>query len=133
MAEPRSVVVIGATSGIGQAIALRFAEEGFWVVVAGRNAVRGDAVRAACQAAQAPGALFVATDVAGHRTERIVEYIVDAAPVVDPGEDDGPAAAPVRPRLAATGTDGIITVAALGFGLTMLGGLALTVRRARRS
>ena len=63
MTEPRAVVVIGGTSGIGHAIALRFAEDGFRVVVAGRDAARGDAVRAACQTAGAPGALFVATDV----------------------------------------------------------------------
>ncbi len=81
--------------------------------------------------------LFVATDLAGHRAERVVEYIVDAAPVVDPGEEpgegDGPIGTPARPRLAATGADGLVTTAALGFALAMLGGLALTLRRTRRS
>lgn len=63
MVELRSAVVIGATSGIGQAMALRFAEEGHRVVVAGRSAERGEAVCTACMAAGAPDARFVATDV----------------------------------------------------------------------
>ncbi|MDL2403737.1 SDR family NAD(P)-dependent oxidoreductase [Rhizobium mayense] len=37
-------VVIGGTSGIGKAIALRFAAEGGVVVVSGRNVARGEAV-----------------------------------------------------------------------------------------
>ncbi|HEY9216295.1 MAG TPA: SDR family NAD(P)-dependent oxidoreductase, partial [Ancylobacter sp.] len=44
MAETRTVVVIGGTSGIGHAIALRFAEEGCHVAVAGRSAARGAGV-----------------------------------------------------------------------------------------
>lgn len=63
MAETQAVVVIGGTSGIGRAIALRFAQDGWHVVVAGRDAARGDAVCAECRAEGAPAALFVATDV----------------------------------------------------------------------
>jgi NAD(P)-dependent dehydrogenase (short-subunit alcohol dehydrogenase family) len=64
MADPRTAVVIGGTSGIGQAIALRFAKEKMRVVVAGRDASRGKAVAAECEAAGASETLFVATDVA---------------------------------------------------------------------
>lgn len=64
MAEPRTVVVIGGTSGIGRAIALRFAEETWQVVVAGRDRERGAGAAAACVAAGAPDARFVETDVA---------------------------------------------------------------------
>ncbi|RVB64398.1 SDR family NAD(P)-dependent oxidoreductase, partial [Mesorhizobium sp. M7A.F.Ca.CA.002.03.2.1] len=42
MAETLTAVVIGGTSGIGRAIALRFAEDGYHLVVAGRDAARGD-------------------------------------------------------------------------------------------
>jgi NAD(P)-dependent dehydrogenase (short-subunit alcohol dehydrogenase family) len=53
-------VVVGATSGIGAAIARRFGDEGATVVVAGRREVQGEQI-----AAQLPGeSLFVRTDVA---------------------------------------------------------------------
>lgn len=64
MAELRAAVVIGGTSGIGRAIALRFAEEGLRIVVAGRDGARGAEAARACEAGGAPSALFVETDVA---------------------------------------------------------------------
>jgi NAD(P)-dependent dehydrogenase (short-subunit alcohol dehydrogenase family) len=55
-------LITGATSGIGRATALLFAQEGARVVVAGRDEARGRAVVAEIE--QAGGrALFVATDV----------------------------------------------------------------------
>ncbi len=42
-----TAIITGATSGLGKALAMRFAQEGAQVVVAGRNAERGQAV---CQA-----------------------------------------------------------------------------------
>ena len=64
MADARIVVVIGGTSGIGRAIALRFAEDGWRTVVAGRDQARGSAVAEACMAsAGSPAARFVETDV----------------------------------------------------------------------
>lgn len=51
-------LIIGGTSGIGRAIALRFAAEGHRVLVAGRDAARGKAVAKAC------GGAFLAVDVA---------------------------------------------------------------------
>ena len=61
--EPRIGVVIGGTSGIGRAIAVRFAQEGFRVVVAGRDATRGAEAAEACRAAGAPDMRFIETDV----------------------------------------------------------------------
>lgn len=58
MAETLSLV-IGGTSGIGRAIALRFAAEGHRVLVAGRDAARGAAVAADC----GPGSAFLPVDV----------------------------------------------------------------------
>ena len=63
MADARTAVVIGGTSGIGHAIALRFAEDGFRLAVSGRDEARGAAVVAACEAAGAPAARFFRTDV----------------------------------------------------------------------
>lgn len=62
MAETLSLI-IGGTSGIGRAIALRFAAEGHAVLVTGRDAARGEAVASACRAAGAPEAAFLAVDV----------------------------------------------------------------------
>jgi NAD(P)-dependent dehydrogenase (short-subunit alcohol dehydrogenase family) len=63
MADMRAVVVLGGTSGIGRAIALRFAEDGWQVVVAGRDHARGAEAAADCEAAGAPAARFIVTDV----------------------------------------------------------------------
>src|SRR5262245_40783601 len=76
MSDPRTVVVIGGTSGIGRAIALRFAEDKARVIVAGRDATRGRAAAAACEAAGAPAARFDATDVGDARS---VEALAQAA------------------------------------------------------
>lgn len=64
MADARSAIVIGATSGIGKAIVLRFAREGYAVGVAGRNVERGETVMRECLAAGAPEARFFETNVA---------------------------------------------------------------------
>ncbi len=63
MADGRIVVVIGGTSGIGRAIALRFAEDGASVVIAGRDGARGTQAAEDCRSAGAPQARFIATDV----------------------------------------------------------------------
>lgn len=48
MSNPSLTVVTGGTSGIGKAIALKFASHGSKVIVTGRNAERGEAVAKAC-------------------------------------------------------------------------------------
>lgn len=63
MTEPRIVVVTGGTSGIGKAIALKFAAAGDRVVVSGRDSSRGQAVAAACKDAGGSGH-FLACDLA---------------------------------------------------------------------
>jgi NAD(P)-dependent dehydrogenase (short-subunit alcohol dehydrogenase family) len=64
MAEAQTVVVIGGTSGIGRAIAERFAEERSNVIVAGRDKARGAETAKSCKEAGAPAARFVETNVA---------------------------------------------------------------------
>lgn len=63
MTDPRIVVVTGATSGIGKAIALRFASLGDKVIVSGRDAERGQQVADACKRLGGDGR-FVQTDLA---------------------------------------------------------------------
>ena len=58
-----SAVIIGGTSGIGRAIALRFAQEGAALVIAGRDGARGAEVVQQCADAGAAEAHFVAVDV----------------------------------------------------------------------
>lgn len=58
----KSVLVTGATSGIGEAIALGFAANGARLVVAGRNRERGEALAARIEEMGAES-LFVAGDI----------------------------------------------------------------------
>ncbi len=61
--EGRTVVIAGASSGIGRATALAFAREGARVVVAARRADLLDEVAEECEREGARGALAVPTDV----------------------------------------------------------------------
>jgi len=59
----RTVIITGASSGIGKALALQLADEGAWLALAARNAQRLDSLAEECQ--QRGGkALTIPTDVA---------------------------------------------------------------------
>jgi NAD(P)-dependent dehydrogenase (short-subunit alcohol dehydrogenase family) len=73
----RTALVIGGTSGIGEAAALAFAAAGANVVIGGLGAAQGLAVAQACKAKGAD-ALFVETDVREEaQLERIVRLAVE--------------------------------------------------------
>lgn len=78
MAEVRTVVIIGGTSGIGRAIAERFAADQANVVVAGRDKARGAEAADACAALGAPRARFVEADVAAPESVEDLGRFVDA-------------------------------------------------------
>ena len=60
--QNKTVLILGATSGIGRTTALRFAQEGANVVVGGRNEDNGNEVVRSIEAMDGNG-LFVQTDV----------------------------------------------------------------------
>lgn len=69
-------LVIGGTSGIGRAIALRFAAEGMRVIVSGRDAARGAQAAAAC------GGSFLPVDVADPASVGALSAAISEAPQI---------------------------------------------------
>lgn len=61
--QNKIALIVGGTSGIGRTVALRFAQEGACVVVAGRDGARGAAVERSLREQGGKG-LFVPVDVA---------------------------------------------------------------------
>ena len=59
----KTVIVTGASSGIGEALALRLADEGAWLALAARNAQRLDSLAGECQQ-RGSRAIAIPTDVA---------------------------------------------------------------------
>jgi NAD(P)-dependent dehydrogenase (short-subunit alcohol dehydrogenase family) len=81
----KTVVVTGATSGIGRQTALRLAGMGARVALVGRDARRGEAARAAI-AEEVPGAdimVFTADLAAMAETRRLAGELLGALPKID--------------------------------------------------
>ncbi|PST83138.1 short-chain dehydrogenase [Pedobacter yulinensis] len=79
----KTIVVTGASSGAGRAIALAFAEQGHNLVLAARNTVALEEVAIECRQLGSP-ALVVTTDVSDHRS---VINLAAAAADFGPGID----------------------------------------------
>jgi NAD(P)-dependent dehydrogenase (short-subunit alcohol dehydrogenase family) len=81
--KDRVAIVTGGTSGIGEATALLFAEEGAKVAVVGRSAERGEAIVERIRATEGD-ALFARADVrSAGECQRAVAQTVDAFGRVD--------------------------------------------------
>lgn len=78
MAEIESAVIIGGTSGIGKAVALRMSVDGARIGIAGRDAARGAEIARICLAAGAPAARFIAVDVGDADSVQGLADAVDA-------------------------------------------------------
>ena len=70
------LLITGASSGIGRALALAYAKDGASLVLTGRDAARLDAVAQACRAA---GAAEVEAHVADVRDREAMARLVEAA------------------------------------------------------
>lgn len=81
----QTAVVTGATAGIGRAIAIRFAEEGAFVVVIGTNTERGEQVVKEIEALPgSSGALFQKIDVSNYsQVEEAMKQVLEKRGQID--------------------------------------------------
>jgi short-subunit dehydrogenase len=81
MQDPRSLLITGASSGIGEALALAYAAPGVALALSGRDAVRLEAVAAACRqrGATVQAAVLDVTDAAA--MAGWIEAVDSAVPV----------------------------------------------------
>jgi NAD(P)-dependent dehydrogenase (short-subunit alcohol dehydrogenase family) len=152
--RPPVALVTGATNGIGRAVALKLAAEGFSVLVHGRDAERGAAVVGQITA-DGGQARFVAADLAdaaaiGRLADAVgdVDVLVNNAGFswfgptakLDPDTFDALFAANVRsayflvaalaPRMAARGAGSIVNVGSMAGQIGLAGGAAYSATKA---
>jgi len=81
MKDPRSILITGASSGIGEALAMAYAGPGVSLALTGRDAGRLEAVAAACRAHSARVETAVINVADGDTMERWIATIDQAMPV----------------------------------------------------
>src|SRR4051812_38508579 len=80
-AQPRHVLITGASSGIGAALALAYAEEGLRLALFGRDEGRARGVAEACRAKGALVAVILVDVADGEAMASAVRLVDDAHPV----------------------------------------------------
>jgi short-subunit dehydrogenase len=75
MRDPKSILITGASSGIGEALAVAYAAPGIFLALTGRDAARTEAVAAACRA---KGADLLAGTVGAEDAAAMPEFIARA-------------------------------------------------------
>jgi NAD(P)-dependent dehydrogenase (short-subunit alcohol dehydrogenase family) len=156
-ATPQVALVTGATSGIGRAVALKLASDGFDVVVHGRNAERGAAVVRAIEDAGGR-ARFVAADLGdADDVARLADEVAEVDVLVNNGGFSwfGPTAeletttfdalfasnvraayqlvAAIAPRMAARGHGSIVSLDSMAGHVGLVGGGAYGATKAALS
>ncbi|MDA0565048.1 SDR family NAD(P)-dependent oxidoreductase [Streptomonospora sp. S1-112] len=84
--RPRTIVLVGASSGIGRHAALRLGRQGHRLILVGRDTRRGESVAAAvnARAGGARPAVFITGDVATHAgIETVARRVADLTDRVD--------------------------------------------------
>lgn len=152
--RPRTALVTGATSGIGRATAIKLADDGWAVIVHGRDAARGEAIVKEIREAGGT-ARFVAADLSdASQVAKLVEEAgkVDAlinnggvawfgpTPDLDPDGVDALFASNVRaayqlvaglaPGMVARGSGVIINLASMAGQIGLAGGAAYGATKA---
>ncbi|MFC5905727.1 SDR family NAD(P)-dependent oxidoreductase [Streptacidiphilus monticola] len=86
MSDPSTVLITGATDGLGRALALRLAESGTRLLLHGRNPERGDQVRREVVALGAPEPVLLLADLAARaevdRLAAAVQAVTDRLDVL---------------------------------------------------
>ncbi|WP_338000440.1 SDR family NAD(P)-dependent oxidoreductase [Chelativorans sp. YIM 93263] len=83
MTAQRTILITGATDGLGRRTAERLASSGVLLLVHGRNAVRGNALVAAVEAAGGSAIFYQADFASLHAVRRMAEAIAGAHAHID--------------------------------------------------
>ena len=75
MRDPTSILITGASSGIGEALAIAYAAPGVFLALTGRDPARTEAVAAACRA---KGADVLAETVGAHDPDAMPDFVARA-------------------------------------------------------